>query len=45
MADFKYKASVFSRAVRQWVGDSPYKAAAFGFVCALIGYGTSIWPF
>jgi hypothetical protein len=28
----------FSYATRQWVGDSPKKAAAFGFVCAALGY-------
>ena len=45
MNDFRDKASVFSKAVRQWVGDSPYKAAGFGSACAFLGYLSSYWPF
>lgn len=44
MSDIRGKAQVFSAAVREWVGDSPTKATAFGGVCAVIGYLANIWP-
>jgi len=37
MGDGKEKATAWAKAVGQWVGDSPYKAATFGAVCVLIG--------
>ena len=45
MNDIRDKASAFSYAVRQWVGDSPKKAAAFGFACAFVGWLSNFWPF
>lgn len=44
MSEIRDKAQVFSTAVRQWVGDSPTKATAFGGVCAFLGYLASYWP-
>ena len=38
------KASAWAQSVGQWVGDSPYKAAAFGGACAVVGYLANIWP-
>ena len=34
----------FADEVKEWVGNSPYKAATFGGACALIGYLANIWP-
>ncbi len=44
MNEIRDKAHVFSRAVREWVGDSPGKAAAFGAACAVVGYLANFWP-
>ncbi len=44
MNEIRDKAQVFSRAVREWVGDSPGKAAVFGIVCAIVGYLVNFWP-
>ena len=30
--------------VKEWVGNDPIKAAAFGVVCGLVGYLLNIWP-
>ena len=45
MSEFGDKAEAFSAAVREWIGNSPVKAAAFGGACAVIGYLSSYWPF
>lgn len=34
----------FALEVRNWVGNSPIKGAAFGGACALVGYLLNIWP-
>ncbi len=44
MNDIRDKAEVFSSAVRKWVGDSPYKATAFGLACAGVG-ALLVWIF
>ena len=36
--------SEFLDELKEWVGNSPTKAAAFGGVCGLVGYLLSIWP-
>lgn len=33
----KQKATAWARAVGEWVGDSPYKAATFGLAVFLVG--------
>ena len=44
MNDIRDKAEVFSSEVREWVGDSPKKATAFGIACAVVGYLANFWP-
>ena len=41
MNEIRDKARVFFRAVRQWVGDSPGKATAFGVACFVFGYAAN----
>ena len=45
MNEIRDKAHVLSRAVREWVGDSPKKAAAFGVACFFLGWLSNFWPF
>ncbi len=44
MNDIRDKPQTFSAAVREWVGNSPMKASAFGGACGVIGYLASYWP-
>ena len=45
MNEIRDKASKFTIEVKNWVGNSPLKAAAFGAACAVVGWGSSFWPF
>ena len=38
----KTEAKMFADEVKEWVGNSPYKAAAFGIACGLLG---SVWGY
>ena len=39
------KVTVWAKAVGDWAGDSPYKAATLAGVFGVIGYVLNIWPF
>lgn len=38
------RAEDFLDEVKEWVGNSPWKATAFGVACAVIGYLVNFWP-
>ena len=40
----KEELGAFALEVREWVGNSPVKAAVFGGACGVVGYLLNIWP-
>lgn len=44
MNDIKAEARQFADELKEWVGNSPWKATAFGLMCAVIGYLMNFWP-
>ena len=34
----------FADEVKEWIGNSPYKATAFGAACFALGWLANIWP-
>lgn len=44
MNDIEDRAKAFADELKEWVGNSPWKAAAFGLLCAVCGYVVNFWP-